>query len=226
MNQPVKILGKCPACGAPNQKGTRFCEYCGSWIGAEESFEVPNASSAVQEQKEASVFEPLPGWEDGTSFSSNAPVSSVYPQNAGSDFPTQTGTGTAAARNLPEQKQPKGLFRTWKSFLPVWTVFCALFSFLPFLNVKSGDETFVFIFSWLPGIILFALSKHRGFCPPSWILLFFEVIIVCFLILLLTIGRWAASPSPILSDVLPCCSLLFCIFIVIRAVIWKRNYRG
>ena len=223
MNQPVKILGKCPACGAPNQNGTRFCEYCGSWIGAEESFDVPHISSSDQPQNKDTAFDPLPGWEGGTVFT---PESAVCPQDSGIAQPVQAGAGTDTARTVPKQNQPQVLFHTWKSFLPVWTVFCALFSFLPFLNVKSGDETFVFIFSWVPGIILFALSKRRGFRPPHWIILFFEVIIVCFLILLLTIGRWADSPSPILSDVLPCCSLLFCIYIIIRAIVWKRKYRN
>ena len=220
MNQPVKILGKCPSCGAPNQKGSRFCEYCGAWLGADGSFEVPNASSG-QDRKDPHGFEPLPGWEGGDVSASNAPESTVHPQDPHIAQPLQTGAGTET-----EQNQPKGLFRTWKGFLPLWTIFCALFSFLPFLNVKSGDETFVFIFSWIPGIILFALSKHRGFRPPHWIILFFEVIIVCFLILLLTIGRWADSPYPILSEVMSCISFVFCICIVIGAIIWKRKYRG
>ena len=226
MKEKINVLGKCPSCGAPNSRGGRFCDYCGTWLGA--------AESAPEKMVPEDV---LPGWDDG--LGGEPDLWEQIPQNSDIVSPARQRSDDPSGDPLqpvasvtPEPDAPGpaagsrkpsfwGRMKKWRMFLPVWTVFCILFSFLPFLNESEGDGSAVFVLTWLPGIIFYALLKRRSFTPPSWPVWIIELLTADFLLLLINVGR---SPADGL-DFVTCLSFIFFLVVFVAGIIWKIKHK-
>ena len=121
----IKVLRKCPSCGAPNSSGQFVCEFCGTYL-AEESFSADNSDVYNQEIDTTRDLSKVDRKEKGTA-NNNA--------NKSNPFWIK--------------------MRSWKTFFPVWSIICCIIGAFPFHVGNIGFDLFTtFILIFIPGIII------------------------------------------------------------------------
>ncbi len=169
MSEKDRLRGKCPSCGAAYPRGSRVCEYCGTWLP--EDTPAPDApSSNVPSRPPA---EKLPDWDSATLFPEEPEPAAVPAEKA----------APQPAPAPPAKPEKPGFLRklkAWRVFFPAWLAFCLILAVFPSPSYGGFYITIAFLFTFIPGLILYAIWHARSFRPPHWLAWLAEMVLITF----------------------------------------------